>query len=396
MKLYFSLPVLMYIFIPGIFLPALSYSQNIGIGTPNPQKLLSVNGSILLDQGNTNIGTLDSAALLFGTLGGVGISSQKSAGEMIWGLSLWTDNQPRINIRHNGNVGIGTSDPVYNLHIIGSAYASSFFRAPYGYFSSRVGINGFGNESYRLHVNEGDSYFGGKGTFEGAIGVGAANLTGHKLYVSGTSQFTSTVNIGGILNGTSAGFTNNIVVGTTASIGTNLTVGNDGIIEGNFRVNGRVGINGPTQSEYKLIVNGGNSYFQGNIVSSGNGTVMGTMNAAGDLIIKGKGHVRSNGSSNLRIGFDSRAMNVTIAGGGVVDVIANITDFAGGASDIRVSIAQFDPDPAPQYVYWTYFDMKIYDVDPETDQCRIRIWNRAASQYTLKGTLYLTSIVRGD
>lgn len=401
MKRHLSSPAAFYTLMFVLISPPLAYCQNVGIGTPNPQKLLSVNGSILLDQGNTNYGSLDSAALLFGTLGGVGISSQKTNGDLEWGLSLWTNNLPRFNIRNNGNIGIGTTDPVYNLHIIGSGYASTFFRAPYGYFSSRVGINGFGNENFRLHVNEGDSYFGGKGTFEGAVGVGGTNNTGHKFYVSGTSQFTSTVNINGILNGFSAGFSNNIVVGTTAAIGTNATignnlnVGNDGIIDGNFRVNGRVGINGPTQSEFKLIVNGGNSYFQGNIASSGNGSFIGTVNAAGDLIIKGKGHVRSNGSSNLRIGFDSKAIQITLAAGAAADVIANITDFEGGNPDIRVSIAQFDPDPSPPYItYWTYFDMKVYDVDAATDQCRIRIWNRAASQQTLKGTLYLTTVAK--
>ena len=370
MRMHLSSMAAFYILMFGLIFPPLTYCQNVGIGTPNPQKLLSVNGSILLDQGNTNFGTLDSAGLKFGTLGGIGISSKQTEGPQKWNLSFWTNNQQRLSIMHNGNVGIGTTEAQYKLTVNGGTYTS------------------------------GDSYVAGDGTFAQSVGIGGFNNTAHKLRVSGSSQFTGMVHMSGSLVGIDANLSSYMAVGTYATIGTNATignnlnVGNDGIIDGNFRVNGRVGINGPTQSEFKLIVNDGNSYFQGNIASSGNGSFIGTVNAAGDLIIKGKGHVRSNGTSNLRIGFDSKGIQATVAAGGVIDLVANITSFDGGNQDIRVSIAQFDPDPAPQYVNWTYFDMKIYDVDAANDQCRIRIWNRAAVQLTLKGTLYLTTVAK--
>lgn len=73
-------------------------------------------------------------------------------------------------------------------------------------------------------------------------------------------------------------------------------------------------------------------------------------------------------------------------------VIRHLHHLSGGNEDIRVSIAQFDPDPAPLFANWTFCYMKVYDVNPVTNKCRIRIWNRAGFNVKLKGTLYLTSI----
>jgi len=68
-------------------------AQNVGIGTDAPQKKLTVNGSILLDQNNTNDGGIDSAALLFGTNGGVGIASKKTSTGWQNGLSFFTNGK---------------------------------------------------------------------------------------------------------------------------------------------------------------------------------------------------------------------------------------------------------------------------------------------------------------
>lgn len=377
-------------------------AQNVGIGTQTPQKLLSVNGSIILDQGNSNFGTLDSAALLFGNLGGVGISSQKTNGDLQWGLSLWTNNLPRLNIRNNGNVGIGTTDPTSTLHVIGNINASSFIYTPQAHFTTRVGINGWANASYRLHVQNGDSYFEGKGTFDGAVGVGGVNNTGHQFYVNGTSRFTGTVNLNGILNGMSAGFTNNVVVGTTVSVGTNATignnlnVGNDGIIDGNFRVNGRVGINGATNANYGLIVNNANSYFQGNTITTGNATVQGNTSLQGNLTIKGNGHVRSNGASSLLVGFTTKAVSLTVPAGGSLDVEVSLPAF-NSANDMRVQINQFEPSTASGGFYYyqpALFNWYVYDVNPATNSCKIRVKNNHHIERYLYGVFYLTTTQR--
>ena len=66
-------------------------AQKVGIGTITPQKLFSVNGSIMLDQGNKNNGSIDSAALVFGSSAQVGILSRKTMGDNKDGIDIITN-----------------------------------------------------------------------------------------------------------------------------------------------------------------------------------------------------------------------------------------------------------------------------------------------------------------
>lgn len=50
-----------------ILLATTAIAQNVGIGTSTPPRLLSVNGTVLVDAGNMNTGAGDSASLRFGT-----------------------------------------------------------------------------------------------------------------------------------------------------------------------------------------------------------------------------------------------------------------------------------------------------------------------------------------
>lgn len=341
-------------------LPALNISaQNIGIGTPAPQKLLSVNGSIVLDQGNKNSGGLDSAALLFGTSGGVGILSKKMGVSPLNGLSFFTNNQNRLNIGSSGLVSItgaleGTSADFSanlivgstatigasawignNLHVANDGIIENNFR-----INGRLGVLGATNANYGLIVNNSNSYFQGNTTTTGNATVqGALNVTG------------------------------------------------SGIIDENFRVNGRVGINGATNSNYGLIVNNSNSYFQGNT------TTTGTVNANGNLTIKGNGHVRSNGTSNLKIGFTSKTVNVFIANGASVSVTANISDFTGGVDDARVFVSQVVNDPTG-FLSWSKVKITVMGVNATDDTCLLWIHNTSGVSGDLKGTIYLTTIAR--
>jgi hypothetical protein len=101
-------------------------AQNIGINTPIPLKTFSVNGSIVVDHGAKNFGTLDSASLVFGTPpANVGISSNKNLlGINPKGLDFWTNTLKRMSIIENGNVGIGTTNPLSKLQIVGVADVS--------------------------------------------------------------------------------------------------------------------------------------------------------------------------------------------------------------------------------------------------------------------------------
>lgn len=58
-----------------------------------------------------------------------------------WDLSIYTEGQPRLTIKDDGNVGIGTSNPTEKLDVNGT-----------GYFSSYVGIGAI-DSNYALRVN---------------------------------------------------------------------------------------------------------------------------------------------------------------------------------------------------------------------------------------------------
>lgn len=113
-----------------VMLQAVTYSilaQSVGVNTPAPLKTLSVNGSLLIDQNNTNLGNLDSAALLFGT-SNVGIFSNKNGGVVNSnGLDFWTANTRRMVIGSNGLVGInlGNNSPTAFLDVNGSVRVRS-------------------------------------------------------------------------------------------------------------------------------------------------------------------------------------------------------------------------------------------------------------------------------
>jgi hypothetical protein len=336
--------------------------QNVGIGTPTPLKRLSVNGTIMLDQHNTNSGTLDSAALLFGSSGGVGIISNKTAAGSINSLSFFTNNLMRMNISSAGNVGIGgLNNGGSRLHVVGTTsmtgsaevggnvvvegdgIINSNFRV-----NGRIGVNGATNSNYGLIVNNSNSYFQGNITTTGTASIGGS------LQVTGN-----------------------------ANVGNNLSVVNDGIIENNFRVNGRIGINGPTNGSYGLMVNNSNSYFQGNV------TATGTVNAAGDLTIKGNGHVRSNGPSNLKVSFISKSVDESINNGASASVLVN-TGFTGGNGDVRVMVSQIMGDVGAS-VQWQRVNVMVSSVSND-GTCLLWLNNHSGANGIVKGTVYLTVI----
>lgn len=193
-------------------------SQNVGIGTNSPQKKLTVRGSIMVDQGSQNSGSLDSAALVFGAGGTVGITSRKTPGLGVNGLSFWTGDQEQMMISSNGNVGInGAYDNNYKLKVNnGDSYldgdvtvdgdvssannvvASNSVRA-----LNRLGVGGNENNSYRLYVHSGNSYFqgnitsSGNATVSGNITVGNTVSIGNDLNVTGTITATNNMVIKG-------------------------------------------------------------------------------------------------------------------------------------------------------------------------------------------------------
>ncbi len=108
-----------------IYLLATSVSaqRKVGIGTNNPQQRLSIDSTLVIDQGNFNNGS--SLSLRLGSFSGEGIGSNRNSGSNVSGLDLWTGNQKRIQIFNNGNVRIGISaDSTAKLAVDGEIKAA--------------------------------------------------------------------------------------------------------------------------------------------------------------------------------------------------------------------------------------------------------------------------------
>lgn len=118
-------------------------------------------------------------------------------------------------------------------------------------------------------------------------------------------------------------------------------------IGGDFHATGNAAVGGEVDNNFRLRVYGGDSRFGGNVEVTGN------MNASQITtgFINGKGVVKSNGGSSLRIGFDQVNVNLGVVGSyGEQDVTVNISDFSGTNNDVRVFVAQVVPDPLPVQV----------------------------------------------
>jgi hypothetical protein len=77
----------------------------IGIGTTSPQQMLSVNGSIVVDQAGANNGS--GASLIFGPGSGEGIGSNRNPGPNQYGLDFYAGGSKRMFISNTGGVFIG-------------------------------------------------------------------------------------------------------------------------------------------------------------------------------------------------------------------------------------------------------------------------------------------------
>ena len=322
------------------------------------------------------------------------------------------------------NVGIGLGNPIYPLHVAGTIKTNeNLIASGTGWIAGKVTIGEVvPNDEYKLRV------IGGK-TWTSILTAGGAGWEGKMLSVHGDAKFSGGLEMNGTLSG------------VTTAQAQNLQLSNDGIVEGNFRVNGRIGANGATNSNYGLIVNSSNSYFQGNTTTTGNALVQGSLNVTGDgiiesnfrvngrigingatnanyglivnnsnsyfqgnvtatgtvsapgnLIIKGNGHVRSNGPSNLRVGFNSKYVNLSINNGASVSVLANITTFTGGNDDVRVFVSQVVNDNGS--VPWSEVKVTVMGVNSTDNTCLLWLHNTSGANGILKGTIYLTTIAK--
>lgn len=359
------------------------FAQNVGIGTNSPLRKFSVAGSILLDQLNQATGSLDSTALLFGT-GGVGITSKKTGGVGQHGLALWTNGLERLSIAANGNIGIGgpalTSfklrvgggdvtvddglyvnesiyaygnsaiggdvDPGFKFRVHGSTKLNTMET------SSNVTIGGELDPNYRLRVVNGDTRFGGDMHATGNVGFGAGPDSDYRMRVIGGNSF----------------------------------------LGGDLRTTGNTSLGGEVDPAFRLRVWGGNSRFGGDVL------VVGTTNTENlevnnTVTINGKGSVRSNGPSHLRVGFDQRTVDLFLNGNEAITVNANITDFSGSNADVRVFLSQVEFLPGNS-MWASNLHVLVLTVDNSENTVALRIRNLSNTSATLKATIYLTTIAK--
>jgi hypothetical protein len=213
----------LFLSIPAILMVINSTAQNVGIGTVNPLKLFSVNGSILVDQGNLNTGFLDSAALRFGTNANVGISSNQSgAGTNLNGLDFWTNNTKRITVTSGGRVGINNVAPDFTFDVSGTArFGFVYTSGLYSYANVQTLFDLIAEDD--LRVDDDASIYGN-------LGIGAIFSPSYRLRVEGNGLFTTNVGIDGTLR-----------VDGTATIGGKITNEGKGLVLSNSSTTLRAG-----------------------------------------------------------------------------------------------------------------------------------------------------------
>ena len=124
------------------------------------------------------------------------------------GLGFYIQNTVKAVIQPNGNFGIGTTNPLYKLHVLGNIYAEAAgiistagdaFRLAYGNYGTILRSDG--GAFYILATNKGEASNGTFNKFRPFrfdLATGGVNLvqTGESLTVGGDTQFNKSVSIG--------------------------------------------------------------------------------------------------------------------------------------------------------------------------------------------------------
>ncbi|MEK8018627.1 MAG: tail fiber domain-containing protein, partial [Candidatus Parabeggiatoa sp.] len=89
---------------------------NVGIGTDNPKAKLHVNGGLRTKKGNAN-GDGSNVGYAFELDGDTGMFAVGGASTHNSELQFKIDSQPRLTLKNNGKIGIGTTNPEMKVEI---------------------------------------------------------------------------------------------------------------------------------------------------------------------------------------------------------------------------------------------------------------------------------------
>jgi hypothetical protein len=143
------------------FVPRIQITQQgrVGIGTGDPQQMLSVAGDVVIDQFGANTGAGPSLRLGFSS--GEGIGSKRTPGGNQFGLDFFTGSTSRMAISAAGNVyigGIGIGSE--RLNVNGNILASRVL-------TTEVIIDRNNQNTGNFTINDPSLMFGGGNTGEG-------------------------------------------------------------------------------------------------------------------------------------------------------------------------------------------------------------------------------------
>jgi hypothetical protein len=178
---------------------------NVGIGTTSPGEKLDILGSGAQFLKIANVGTY---LMRFGidasNNGYIGSSNATPIG-------FHTNGGNRLFITTDGNVGIGTTSPLYKLQVIGdisfpSRNTAGTYRIGMGRedangwsFTQNIGFNSDSSGGYITFETQKPGVGGGEYmrlTADGNLLIGTTTDSGYKLDVSGTGRFTGAVTVG--------------------------------------------------------------------------------------------------------------------------------------------------------------------------------------------------------
>jgi hypothetical protein len=223
---------------------------NVGVGSSNPTARLTVDSSIMVDQTNSNQGSLDRSSLYFGSDKKVGIvRSFLSGSSGRNGLGFFTNNTRRMSIDSTGQVGIGTINPLQTLHVSGNTYLSGNLGIGsvtpdyayenllgYNYMFYGLGVGTIPNSTYLVDVGAAGSgaRFRGDARVDGVLNPTTTLDIGNNATVAGSL----TVNAGkGVAYNSTSATNLKIYPFTTATFGAVLP-GHGLSAEGNIAFNG--------------------------------------------------------------------------------------------------------------------------------------------------------------